>query len=737
MKRREGLAKLSGRERYVDDLPLDDYVWGGTVRSPAARGRITDIRIPGWVRAEGFVIVDHRDIPGENCVYLKQRDQPALAAGYVRHVHEPIVLVAHDSRELVRRAVAEIEVVVDPDPPWLDFGADPPPWAIQFGDDNVFERIEITKGDVDSALDDAPHVVEGTYETGAQEHVYLETQGMIAHLEGDVLVIRGSMQCPYYIVKALGGLLGRDPGRFRVIQTPTGGGFGGKEEYPSTIAAHAALLALAADRPVKLVYERPEDMAATTKRHPSLIRHRTGVTEDGRLLAQDIRIRLDGGAYVTLSPTVLARAAIHAAGPYGCEHVRIVGDVVLTNRVPYGAFRGFGNPQACFAFERHMDRIAAHLGLDPVEVRRVNLLRDGQTTATGQVIDDGTDRVALLERAVALSDLHARRTANAAFNLATPDRRRGIGLVTYHHGAGFTGAGEVHLDSRVHVAGLRDGRIEVRAASTEMGQGTTTIFTELAAGRLGLDPDDIVIAPPDTHLVPDSGPTVASRTAMIVGRLVELGCDDLRERVGLADGARGGIVRDAILAWHREHDEEAVVGIGRYRPPPGIQWDEDTYRGSAYGAFTWAVHVADVEVDLRSWAVRVLDYVAVQEVGTVLNEVLARGQIQGGVVQGIGWALLEEVVERDGAMLNTQLTNYLIPTSGDVPPVRVEFHETPYPHGARGAKGLGEFPLNGPAPAIASAVGAALGVEPTVIPITPERLLRLVGEGAAREERTA
>jgi len=730
MRRREGLAKLSGRERYVDDLPLDDFLWGGTVRSPAPRGRIREIRIPDWVTDGGFVLVDHRDIPGRNCVYLKSRDQPALAEGYVRHTHEPVLLLAHPSREHVRRAVAAIEVVVDPDPPWLDFTADPPAEAIQYGDDNVFERIEISKGDPGRALREAPIVVEGTYETGAQEHVYLENQGMVAHLDGDTLVVRGSMQCPYYVVKALRELLGRDADGFRVVQVPTGGGFGGKEEYPSTIAAHAALLALAARRPVKLVYERPEDMAATTKRHPSRIRHRTGVTEDGRLLAQDVRVRLDGGAYLTLSPTVLSRACIHAAGPYACEHVRIVGDVVLTNRVPYGAFRGFGNPQACFAFERHMDRIAARLGLDPVEVRRRNLLSDGQSTATGQVIADGADRVALLERAVELSDLHARRRAHAAFHVAVPDRRRGIGLVSYHHGAGFTGAGEVHLDSRVHVAGLRDGRVEIRTASTEMGQGTNTIFTELAADRLGIGPEDIVIAPPDTHLVPDSGPTVASRTAMIVGRLVELGCDDLRSRVGLADTARGGIVREAILAWHREHDEDAVVGIGRYRAPPGIEWDEKTYRGSAYGTYTWAVHVAEVEVDLRSYAVRVLDYVAVQDVGTVLNEVLARGQVQGGVVQGIGWALLEEVVERDGAMLNTQLTNYIIPTTGDLPPIRVEFVQTPYEFGAKGAKGLGELPLNGPAPAIASAVGAALGVDPTAIPLTPERLMRLAA-GAA------
>ncbi|MDX1577963.1 MAG: molybdopterin cofactor-binding domain-containing protein, partial [Gemmatimonadota bacterium] len=496
-----------------------------------------------------------------------------------------------------------------------------------------------------------------------------------------------------------------------------------------TIAAHAALLALAADRPVKLVYERPEDMAATTKRHPARIIHRTGVDAEGRLLAQDIEIRLDGGAYVTLSPVVLSRACIHAAGPYACDHVRIRGEAVLTNRVPYGAFRGFGNPQACFGFERHMDAIAERLELDPIEVRRKNLIRDGQTTATGQVIEDGADRVAVLDRAVALGRVAERRETHAAFNATHADRRRGVGVVTYHHGAGFTGAGEVHLDSRVHAAGLPDGRVEVRAASTEMGQGTITVFTQLAADRLGLPAGDIVIATPDTHRVPDSGPTVASRTAMIVGHLVERACDDLRRRVGLTSGARGSIVREAIRAWHEEHDREAVVGVGRYEAPPGIEWDETTYRGSAYGTFCWAAHVAEVEVDLRTFGVRVLDYVAVQEVGKVLNEVLARGQIQGGVVQGIGWALFEDCIDRDGRMGNPELTNYIIPTSGDVPPIRVDFLEVPYPHGAQGSKGLGEFPLNGPPPALASAVAAALDVQPTAIPMTPERLMELALAG--------
>ncbi len=729
MQRLEALAKLTGREHYVDDLPLDGFLWGATVRSPAPRGRITALRFDPSVDWSRFTIVDHRDIPGPNVIALIERDQPVLAPGYVRHVQEPVLLLAHPDRMALRRAVAAITIDVAPEPPIFDFRIRPEPAQIQFGQDNVFKHLTITKGDVARALAGAPIVVEGTYETGAQEHVYLEPQGMIAEVDGDVLVVRGSMQCPYYVLKALTAPLGRDDRRLRVIQTPTGGGFGGKEEYPSTIALHAALLALKSGRRVKLIYDRGEDMAATTKRHPSLVRHRTGVTADGRLLAQDIAVVMDGGAYVTLSPVVLSRGIIHAAGPYHCEHVRIDGRAMFTNAVPFGAFRGFGAPQTHFANERHMDRIAARLGLDPAELRRRNLLRDGQSTATGQVIRDGTDRVALLDHALSLADYATKRAAHATFNGTSPTKRRGIGIATFHHGAGFTGSGEVTLASRLHVAGLADGRVEVRSANIEMGQGTLTVFTQLAADRLGLEPEEVVIAEADTSRVPNSGPTVASRTSMVVGRMVELACDDLRGKLGLGADAQGDAVRRAIRSWHPSHPGATLIGEGVYQRPPGMAWDDATYTGDAYGTFAWGAYVAEVEVDLRTYDTRVLDFVAVQEIGKVLNETLARGQVQGGVAQALGWALLEECRWKDGAMANAQLTNYIIPTSDDVPPIRVAFLEHPYPHGAQGAKGLGELPMDGPAPAVLNAIAAATGADPCAIPLLPERLMEIADLG--------
>ena len=735
MQRLEGLAKLTGAERYLDDLAIEGCLWGMTVRSPSPRGRINGVRYDPSIDWSQFVVVDHHDIPGPNETYLIENDQPVLAADYVRHVHEAVVLVAHADRNLVRRAAAAIKVEVDPEPAYVDYRIPPRADQIQRGADNLLKHLRIQKGDVAAALASAARVVEGTYETGAQEHVYIENQAMAAWVEdgpnGDTVVVRGSLQCPYYVLNALKHALARDASRVRVIQAPTGGGFGGKEDYPSTIALHAALLALKARRPVKIVYDRSEDMAATTKRHPSVVRHRTGVDRDGRLVAQDIDVLLDGGAYVTLSPVVLSRGIIHAAGPYHCPNVLINGRAILTNAVPYGAFRGFGAPQTLFACERHMDRVAGAIGMDPIEFRRINLLRDGQTTSTGQTITGDTDRVGMLDQTVEKFRCDERKAEDAAFNASHAYLRRGVGVATILHGAGFTGNGEVYLNSKLDVAGLPDGRLEVLAASTEMGQGTNTAFTSIAANATGLSPADIVVATPDTHRVPNSGPTVASRTVMVVGRLIERASAMLAEQVRIDPSSplpRGEALKRAIIGWHKRFPGQTLKAQAVYEPPPGVKFDEKTYKGDAYATFAWGVCAAHVEVDLRTCAVRLLDVISAQDIGKVINPTLARGQVQGGVVQAIGWALMEECRFRDGGMINNQLTNYIIPTSDDVPPIRVDFVETPYAHGGGGAKGVGELPMDGPAPAILNAVANATGADPTTIPLTPERLLALIPE---------
>lgn len=721
----DGLDKLSGRAVYIDDISMPGVWHGGVVRSPAARGRIKAIHFDPAISWREFAIVDHRDIPGPNQLKLIELDQPALAATEVRHKHEPILLIAHPSVGRLREALRAIRVEIDPLPALFDPETPLTPALIQYKDNNVFKHIEIRQGDPGPLFAHAPHVIEGVYRTDAQEHVYLETQGMMAWFADGRMNIRGSMQCPYYVLDALTHFFGQPREAFRVIQAAVGGGFGGKEEYPSVLAVHAALLAQKTGAPVKIVYDRQEDMAVTTKRHPSVVRHRTAVDRDGRLLAMEIDVLLDGGAYVTLSPVVLSRGCIHAAGPYHCENIHIRGEAKLTNSPPYGAFRGFGAPQTIFAVERHMDVIAGQIGMDPVELRRRNLVRPGQPLATGQIFSDSTDLPALMDRALALSKYHERRKEHVRFNVEHPFLRRGIGFATFHHGAGFTGGGEVYLASEVWLEALPDGRVELQTAQTDMGQGTTTILSQIVADRLGVSLDQVRVATPDTSQVPNSGPTVASRTAMVVGHLVEEACDDLLKQLGVpARATRSTVdIGEGIRAWRQANPGQKLVGRARYKKPETIHWDDQTYRGDAYASYSWATYVAEVEVDLRTYRTRVTDFVALQEIGRVINPTLATGQIAGGVVQGIGWALYESMILEDGAMKNCQMTNYVIPACNDLPPLRVFFEETPSRFGPGGAKGIGELPMDGPGPAIANAIHRAVGADIRHIPATPERLM--------------
>jgi CO/xanthine dehydrogenase Mo-binding subunit len=725
--RKEGRRKVTGQARYVDDLTMPGMLFGTTVRSSSPRGTIRDVDFQPGVPWDEFTVVTAEDIPGANVVALITDDQPYLAAKTVNHPEEPVLLLAHPDRHLLEKARSLVRIVIDPLPAVFSMDESLSRSATIWRSDNIFKSYLVSRGDVDAAFAAAAHVVEGVYETGAQEQLYIEPNGMLAVAEPESgVTVWGSMQCPYYIHRALAGLFGLPPERVRVVQMETGGGFGGKEEYPSILAGHAALLAWKARRPVKMIYDRLEDMVATTKRHPARTRHRTAIDRQGRLLAMDIEFTIDGGAYCTLSPVVLSRGTIHAAGPYLCPNVRIRSKAVATSAPPHGAFRGFGAPQSVFALELQMDKAAAAAGLTPDEFRRRNFISTGQTNAVGQVLREPVDMPRLLDRAFELSDYHA-KTARFARGNQSGRIRRGIGFACFMHGAGFTGSGEAHLASLVTVEAAADGLIRVLAASTEIGQGTNTVFAQIASDALGIDGEDIEIVQPDTAAVPNSGPTVASRTSMVVGKLLEtaaLGIKSTLIASGLlAGGYDSAAFRAAAAAYVAANG--SLRSTAQYHPPGGLHWDDEKYEGDAYGAYAWAVYVAEVAVDLTTFETRVEDFVAVQEVGRVLNPVLAAGQIEGGVAQAIGWALYEDVVWREGRMVNGQMTNYIMPTSVDLPDIRVEFAEFPYPHGPGGAKGIGELPMDGPAPAIFNAVRNATGLEVTTLPLTPERLMEI------------
>jgi CO/xanthine dehydrogenase Mo-binding subunit len=730
--RKEGIDKLVGRAQYVDDIEREGVWYGATVRSTIPRGIIRSIDFDPRIDWSQFTVVTAADVPGKNHIQLIVADQPCLAEGRVNHCDEAILLLAHPDRHKLLEAVGAVRVEYDPLPAVLSIEESEKQDVIVLGDDNLIKSFVLEKGDVDSVWATAEHIVEGEYRTGAQEHLYIENNGMIAAWSAqDGITVWGSLQCPYYVHKTLRAVFDLPDDKVRVIQTETGGAFGGKEDFPSTLGAHAGLLAMKSGHAVKMVYDRMEDLAATTKRHPSRVRHRTAVDKDGKLLAMEIDLATDGGAYSTLSSTVLSRATLHSCGPYVCPHIRVNARAWATNTVPYGAFRGFGAPQAIFAMERHIDEIAAAIGIDPIELRRRNFLHQGEHNATEQLMREPVILDQLLDRALQESDYHAKRAQYAREN-PNSAVKRGMGIAAFYHGSGFTGSGELYLNSLAGVDVTPDRTVRVLVSNTEFGQGTNTILTQIAAEALGVDFGDVRMGPPDTAHIPNSGPTVASRTSMVVGRLIERASlqlvSMLHEHAGLeADHTQEQFF--AACARYREAHGK-VESLCRYEAPPGIYWDDQKYHGEAYPAYAWAIYVAQVAVDTVTYSAEVEDFWAVQEVGRVLHPVLAKGQIEGGVAQGIGYALYEKVVLQNGHMVNNQMTNYIIPTAEDVPPIHVHFEQIPFRYGGFGAKGIGELPHDGPAPAILNAIRDATGVAFNAIPLLPEDLFAML---AARE----
>jgi CO/xanthine dehydrogenase Mo-binding subunit len=724
--RREGPAKLTGTAQYADDLVFPGAWYGATIRSTEAHARLVAIDRDTDFAWDTVVLVTAADIPGPNVVSLMTDDQPILVpvGGEIRHHAEPVAMLSAPHRETLRAAKQHVELRTEPLPPVFD----------PLESDHVFAHFEIGTGDVDGAMAAADVVVEGEYRVGHQEQLYIENNAMIAVPRPDGgFALHGSLQCPYYVHRALKRALLLDDRQAQVIQSETGGGFGGKEEYPSMLALHAALLARACSKPVRMIYDRHEDIAATTKRHPAIVTYRTGVSREGKLLAQDVEIIMDGGAYSTLSPVVLSRGTLHAGGPYQCPSVRIRSRAVATNTPPNGAFRGFGAPQTEFAAEMQVNRVAERIGISPLELRRLWVYRVGDTTPTGQVLRESVAGEEVLLRAAEAAEFERvrERTArsraeragsgllpSSTFAGSRPRTAHGIGLALAWHGAGFTGSGEVHLASVASVELAADGRIVILVASTEMGQGTKTIFPQLAAAELGVRIEAVEMAPQDTALVPDSGPTVASRTAMVVGGLVIKACRRLRAEV---EARTGRPFADSYPSDAAAHGATRIEQ--QFEPYPGVEFDDTTYTGDAYPAFGWAAAVAEVDVELDTGEVAVRSVVAADDVGHVIHPVLAEGQVEGGTLQAVGYATIEEMKVLDGRYLNDRLATYLIPTALDAPRISTILVEAPYSGAPHGAKGVGELPMDVGAPAVVAAIHDATGVWIHDLPATPEKIV--------------
>jgi len=726
----DGAAKVTGRAAYVDDLPPEEgELFGATVRAPVPRARIRGITLDPSFDWSDVTVVRAEDL-ARNQVQCIEKEQPILASDRIAHAYEPVVLLACADRRKLAQAMRAVHLDLEPLAPVLDPEASLAKADVIWGEDNVQKRITITKGRadlpesaasvaaIDAAIAGCEVVVRGRYTTHHQEQLYIEPQGVVARWDEVGVHVIGSIQCPYYVHKALVYAFDLPGDRVHVTQAVTGGGFGGKEEYPSVIALHAALLAKKSGRSVRLIYDRKEDIEATTKRHPTICEVVSGCDKDGTLRALSMRVLMDGGAYMTLTPVVLSRGALHAAGVYRWDDVRIEAIAVATNTPPNGAFRGFGAPQTIWAIERHLDRVAAALGRDPMELKAQNMLREGDITATGQVLRGSVGVAECLDKALGASSYGDKRAAGPVVKGRIA---RGIGASLFMHGAGFTGSGEKYLKGRVAVDLQAGGRLRIRTASTDIGQGTETVFRQIAADAAGVGIGDVDFTVPSTTYVPDSGPTVASRTVMVVGSIVERAAREVGARVRTEQEAGGGTFAEAA---DRLLARERITALVQYDHPDWVQWDDTQYKGDAYPVYGYACDVAEVEVDLDTLEVTVTGFWSAVDVGKAIHPLMCKGQVEGGSLQAIGWALSEALVWKDGRIMNPRMTNYIIPTALDAPPFHVDLVEAPYAYGpGGGAKGLGELPMDGGAPAIAAAIEHATGIAAKDLPLLPERLL--------------
>jgi CO/xanthine dehydrogenase Mo-binding subunit len=723
VRRPDAPDKVKGSALYVDDLSFTGELHAAALRSPHPHARIQKLDTSAARRLAGVrSVLTARDVPGHNLIPLIQQDWPVLADRFVRHVGEAVALVAADSREAARAALAAIAVEYEPLPALLDMEE-----ALRQGE--VLAHWKVRRGEAGVALTGPDVVVvEGTYRTPYQEHAYIEPNGMIGVPDGaGGVVVYGSMQCPFYVQKAVASALGFDLARVRIVQTVTGGGFGGKEDAPSAPGAQAALLAMATGRPVRFVLSREEDMAVMSKRHPARVRCRTGATRDGRLLAAEVDYLLDGGAYATLSPVVLFRGAAHACGPYRIPNVHVDARAVRTHKIPCGAFRGFGEPQVVFASESQMDLLAERLDMDPLELRRRNALEVGDETITGHKLSVSVGFKEVLDRVEESCDWKRKR---ALFGQDRGQWRRGIGIAASYYGVGLGAMGKHLNPAGAGVIVAADGSVSVAVGTTEIGQGMIAVLSQIAAEALGCPLELVRVLEADTSRVPDSGPTVASRTTVMSGNAI-------RDAAAKIRAAMEPVIADSGLAWR---DAVALciqkqVGLAAHgwAVPPATSFDVKTGQGEAYICYSFSANVVELEVDADTGETRVLRVHSGHDTGRVINPTTGEGQIEGGVVQGLGYALVEEHALEGGRILNDQLSTYIIPTPLDTPEIRCVLVEHPYPWGPYGAKGLGETPIIAVAPAVTSAIHHATGVRLHEIPATPERVWAGLRRRAATE----
>jgi CO/xanthine dehydrogenase Mo-binding subunit len=693
----DAVEKASGSAVYLADMRAPGMLYARSVRSTRARAVIKAVRYPEM--PPGYSVVDSRDIPprGRNAILMIKDDWPIFADQEVRFKGQTIALVVGPDRDTLSALLSRVTVdYVEREPAFsIEESMDVKGGPIH-GTDNLFADYQVQQGDPDAAFTSAATIVEEEFHTGFQEHIYMETQGALASWKEGRVTLHASMQCPYYLKKSLVHALGCRKEDVRVIQPHTGGGFGGKEHYPDVLATAAAIAARKLGRPVMIALDRQEDIQNTPKRHPSWIRMRTALDSAGRIIGMQIDIRLNAGAFETCSPVVLQRAVFTATGAYEIPNTRIRGRAFATNIVPSDAFRGFGAPQALFAIEMHMDHLARRTGADPVEFKRRCFQKKGSRTVTGGIVRDEVLLEGMLERILDISGYRSKPKVPG----------RGIGISIFNHGCAFTGSGERdHIKARVSLKKNADGSVRILAAGVDMGQGLLTTFCKVVARTLSIPVSDVLYDRPDTDLVPDSGPSCASRSIMIVGYLLQ-------------EAAR------TLKAEWRDGREQEVWR--EYTHPAHLRWDQEIFSGDAYPTWGWGLNAIEVSVDPVTFEVNTENVWTIYDVGCAVDRLIVEGQAHGGMSQALGYAGLEKLEMREGAFLQGTMADYTIPTSLDFPATHTELVDNPYPFGPFGAKGAGEVVFDGGAPAFALAVQEALGIEVHRLPLTPESIMSLM-----------
>lgn len=693
----DAVQKARGEAVYVCDMTLPDMQYAYMVRSTIARGRIKAIHVPEL--PEGYYFISAKDIPaqGKNELWMIAKDWRCFAEDYVLYVGETIGMVVGPDRGVLKRIKAQIKI---------DYEEQTPAVTIDDGihcvggpmfpekNSNVMCELFCEKGrPMDEVFTEADEVFEETIETPYQEHVHLETNSAIADMEDGKFVFYASAQCPFYIRKSIAGLLDIPYDDIIVRQCTTGGAFGGKEHFPDVLCGALLVAENKIRKPIKMVFDREEDTQFSVKRHPSKCIYKTAV-KDGKITGVYGHIYYNCGAYLSSSYVVLQRGVFHGNGVYTFDNTYLKGEGIGTNMFPSCAFRGFGAPQTLFAIETHLDHLAHHLGVDPLEFKMQYLAKKGdETTTNGHIIEE-VKLPEMLDVITRESDYWRKAKEYK------PGCGRGIGIALYNHGGAFTGNGEQAI-IKAHARLVKTGdRVSIQVGSTEMGQGFKTSLRKICAATLGVSIDQIEYLDPDTSKVVDSGPTAASRSTMVVGRLVERAAQEMKERWSVGD----------------------FTTEVEYEHPDGYPWDQATFRGDAYLGYGWGVACVEVEVDKLTNEVKTVGIWSSHEIGKAIDELIVHGQINGGILQSLGYGSMEKLEVKGGRFKQKSMSDYVIPTSMDFPKQFYHIQENPYPWGPYGAKGMGELVFNGASAAYVDAVERALNTRFTSIPIPPEAI---------------